>query len=118
ENRETPMKRKGQSILRVELLEHRLALTAYTWAYGGPGAGDWGTAANWSPVGVPGTGDSATFPDGTPSCTVAGGVTVGSLNTGFGYTGTISMTGGNAFVIESGGNLHLCQSPPLAVLPE
>ncbi|HEX3313391.1 MAG TPA: hypothetical protein VHR72_00815, partial [Gemmataceae bacterium] len=43
-----------------DVLEDRVVPTAYTW--NGSTDGNWVTAANWTPSGVPGSADSATFP--------------------------------------------------------
>jgi Ca2+-binding RTX toxin-like protein len=62
------------------------------------GTGDWDTAGNWSPTGVPAPGDNAVIQFGTVSLTTP--VTVGSIslttssaNLGIVYAGTDSVTG-------------------------
>jgi hypothetical protein len=47
---------------RIEGLEDRVVLSAVTWV--GPNGGDWDTAANWSPAGVPNSSDAVVI---TPS---------------------------------------------------
>lgn len=55
--------------------------------------GSWGTDANWSPAGVPVTGDTATIPDGK-TCRVGTGVTTACVKT--------TVSAGGALLIEGG----------------
>jgi probable HAF family extracellular repeat protein len=68
-----------------------------TWI--GPASGNWSTAANWNPVGVPDAGDVVTISGKAVS--IAAGATVAALN----LTGAASLnvaTGGN-FVVRTSG---------------
>src|ERR1051326_3825846 len=92
-------------------------MTTKTWS---DGTGDWNTASDWNPAGVPGPGDDAVIPSGTVSLTTP--VTVGSISLttssatlgidGSGLTDTV--TGGfnnsgtvNFDTASSGGTLTL-----------
>ena len=67
-------------------------------------AGDLGTAANWSPVGVPTATDNVIF-DGrstqnvTTNLDTFEGVDLGSLTTWSGYTGTIGSSGSTPMIV-------------------
>ena len=84
----------------------------YTW--NNAAGGDWGTAANWTPNGVPNaTSDTATITlAGTYTVTVVGSFTVGSVAIG-GASGTqtLSLPGGG-----SGGILTLNAGAPTATM--
>lgn len=72
-------KRTDRVVFRpsLESLEHRLVPVNFNWV--APCSGDFGVAANWSPPGVPGPGDDATF--NRAGCEVSSNVsrTVNSL---------------------------------------
>ena len=53
--------------------------------------GDWNTAANWTPSGVPGVGDDVRIPAGTPAIDAfdASGTAIGDFLVEEGYTNTI-----------------------------
>jgi hypothetical protein len=50
-------RRCRQCWARLESLENRILLTDFRWS--NPSGGDWDTATNWSPVGIPGATDTA-----------------------------------------------------------
>lgn len=67
----------------------------YTWAKNGA-VGNWNTAANWSPVGVPSALDDVIFNGtGTANCSIDANFTVNTINITSAYTGVISNTNFN-----------------------
>lgn len=66
----------------------------YTWVKNGA-PGNWSTAANWSPVGVPSNLDNVTFnATGTANCDIdIPVITILQFNIAAGYTGTINNNG-------------------------
>lgn len=66
---------------------------------GAGGNGDWNTAADWSPSGVPGTLDTAVFATGNFGYTVTGDATIGAIQVngdGVTFDGTITEATGGA----------------------
>lgn len=58
------------------------------------GNGNWNTAGNWSPSGVPSSSDDVVFNStSTTNCTVNGNRTAGKITISSGYTGTITLNG-------------------------
>lgn len=78
--------------------------TTKTWV----GPGNWSTAANWSPAGVPGESDSVLFSNGN-TCTIDISTTVAQFTMQSGYTGTITasqnLTVAGGF-LEAGGTFN------------
>lgn len=75
--------------------------TDYTWVGASSlfGVYRWTSSDNWSPQGVPGGGDTATFNSyNTHSCTVLTDVSVGALTVSSGYTGIITASPGQLTV--------------------
>ena len=68
------MKRKI-AMLMVAMATSAALATSYNWTGGGADATLWNDEDNWSPVGVPGGGDTATF---TSAATIADGIAVAS----------------------------------------
>jgi hypothetical protein len=67
------------------------------------GSASWNTAENWSPSGVPGSGDVAIFTNTvTANCVIDAAVDVQALRIAAGYTGQVSQ-GANPMTIGSGG---------------
>ncbi|HEX3314321.1 MAG TPA: autotransporter-associated beta strand repeat-containing protein, partial [Gemmataceae bacterium] len=81
-----------------EVLEDRVVPTAYTW--NGGTDGNWATAANWTPSGVPGIADSATFPatlTAAQTIMLPANVTTSVLSINFAQTAAaaiVNITGG------------------------
>jgi hypothetical protein len=79
--RRDPLPRRQRFRPMLEILEERLTPTSYAWT----GANfavdlDWSDPANWSPDGVPGASDTASFGGTTtPVCKIDSPVTVGGL---------------------------------------
>jgi hypothetical protein len=78
---------------------------AYAW---NTGNGDWNTATDWSPHGVPGAADSASFASQAGSYTVTGNATIGGITVDANnvtFDGTITQGGGgtDAFLTGIGG---------------
>lgn len=90
------------------------------WTFGNTktwvGPGNWSSAANWSPSGVPGAGDSVVFSN-TNACTIDLSTTVAQVDIQSGYSNTISanqnLTITGSF-IQSGGTFQ-ANSTTLAV---
>lgn len=75
----------------AEALESRMLLTAYAW--NNASGGNWNTAANWTPNGIPAVGDDVTIAmNGSYTVTLSGtAASIHSLSLG-GATGTQSLT--------------------------
>jgi RHS repeat-associated protein/uncharacterized repeat protein (TIGR01451 family) len=82
--------------LQVEGLEGRALLAAVSWI--AVGDGNWNTAANWSPPGIPGASDDVTIsPASAATITISSGTApIKSLTTG--SNATLSITGGSLTV--------------------
>ncbi|MGA9636989.1 T9SS type A sorting domain-containing protein [Flavobacterium sp.] len=97
-------KRTGVAVLFVlfcgMFVNTIMAQTSYTWV--GGGVGDWNTATNWSPNGVPGgnAGDSFTINNGTCTITASPGTVLR------GTLGAVAAGGGQGrLIIDSGQTL-------------
>ena len=90
--------------LQVEGLEGRALLAAVSWI--AVGDGNWNTAANWSPPGVPGASDDVTI---SPAAAVT--VTIPS-----GYNAAVKSltTDGNDTLLIAGGSLTVTANSSLA----
>lgn len=89
---------------RFERLEERWVLAALTWT--GTTDANWGTNTNWNPNGVPGTGDSLTFPAAAANLTNTDNLTGLSVNslTFSGASGGYNLGGTNALTVTAGIN--------------
>jgi hypothetical protein len=74
--------------------------TTFTWS--NAGSGDWTVPANWSPVGVPGAGDTVVVPDLPASATI-------SLDTSLSIA-SFDSEGGGALSIDSGDTLTVANA--------
>ena len=88
----------GVSSARSIIVLPSVSGTNYTWV---AGSGNWSTAANWSPAGVPGAFDEATLLNGA-TVTLATNVTIGYLNFGSGTISGALLTVSNAFYWTGG----------------
>jgi fibronectin-binding autotransporter adhesin len=104
-SRRTQMRR---SQLFVELLEHRVVPTTYTWTPTAAGAFDWNTAANWTPSGFPNAaGDVANITSalaGDETINLKVPITVGAINIG-------ASSGTHAFTIAAAGGTLTITDP-------
>jgi hypothetical protein len=74
-----------------------------TWTNGG-GTGNWNNNANWSPSGVPGSGDDVVFNSSSvASCTLDVAPNVQGFTISSGYTGTITETAGQTVTVGTDG---------------
>src|SRR5438094_1663034 len=105
------------AIVLLFLVAATAQATSYTWNVG---SGNWNTAANWNPSGVPGSaaGDTATLPTGSYTVTVNSAIANAvTLNEGCSSctldipSGSLSLTGSSAVTTGalqiSGGTLSV-----------
>ena len=106
---------------RLEPLETRQMLTAYTW---GGGSGNWSTTTNWTPNGDPGSSDTVTISSGTvvvDSSVTVGGFTFSGGTVELDYTltlaGSSSWTGGSFQPVVSphGPEVHVASTATLSI---
>jgi hypothetical protein len=90
-----PIARKTH--LSLSRLDDRLTPAAYSWNWSNLSMpGNWDTATNWSPNGIPATGDSVTVPSGKGGIYAMGPKTVAALDIDNGWSKTFNLSGHSA----------------------
>src|SRR5579862_660076 len=109
--KEAKMNFKALVFVSLVLLALSGSACAATKLWIGPAAGTWSTAGNWSPSGMPGSGDDVLFDPSTPGGSNTDSVMDYTLNGSFnsvtlqsGYTGTTTIGGTN--VLDFLGNAN------------